>query len=67
MDETPDDPAEPETPAAAKDRARACGAEIAEILRRHRCRLVPMILDPEPVGRDGSGVIVRASYGIFPE
>ena len=49
-----------------EERSAACSAELVEVLRRHNCRLVARILDPEPVGHMGSGVIVRAESVVVP-
>lgn len=52
----------------ASTRAAACHDEIKRVLARFRCRLVPVINPPEPIGTEPvSGIIVRASYGILPE
>lgn len=51
----------------ARARAAACGAEVEKVLEKHRCKILPFITNPEPVGVDGSRVIIGASYGIFPE
>ena len=50
----------------ARERARECGAELEAVLAKHRCRIVPFLNSPEPVGNDGSKAIVSASFGIFP-
>jgi len=57
----------PEDRAAARARAIACGEEIAAVLKKHSCRIMPYIGEPEPVGRDGSKLIIQASYGIIPD
>lgn len=50
-----------------RERAARCGAELAEVLKKHRCRIVPFLTEPEPVGTDGSRVILGASYGVYPD
>ena len=50
-----------------RERAAACGAELAKVLEKHRCRIVPFLAPPEPVGNDGSKIIVSASYGVYPD
>lgn len=64
-------PAKPETTTeqhdAARERAHACGQEVAEVLRKHRCRILPYITQPEWVGQDGAKALIQASYGIMPD
>lgn len=52
--------------AEARKRAQECAAEIAEVLARFECSILPFIAEPEPVGRDGSKLIIQASYGVVP-
>ncbi len=56
-----------ETAAEAKKRARACGEQVSELLQKHRCRIIPYLMDPEPVGQERAGLLVRAAYAIVPE
>lgn len=42
------------------DPAQACSAEIAEVLARHGCRLVPYIAQPEYVGQAGRTIQISA-------
>lgn len=58
-------PVDPE--AEARSRAIACHEEIGRVLDRMRCRLVPMIADPEPVGSSGDRIQIRATYAIVPK
>ena len=51
----------------ARDRARRCAEEVDAILRKYRCRIVPQIDQPEPVGTYGACIQIRASYGYIPE
>lgn len=48
-------------------RAKLCSDQIRALLIKHKCRIVPILETPEPVGMDGSAAIIRANYGIFPE
>jgi len=50
----------------ARARAEECGRELETVLAKHRCRIVPFLNAPEPVGNDGSKAIISASFGIFP-
>ena len=52
----------------ASQRAQRCAEEVAAVLERHRCRIIPWIDRDgiEPVGMTGDRVIIRATYGIFP-
>ena len=63
--------AQPEITAEMREAARAraikCGEELSEVLKKHRCRIVPYIAEPEPVGRDGTKLMVQAAYGIIPD
>lgn len=52
--------------AALRERSRACYAEVAAVLAKHRCRIVAFLTAPEPVGTDGAKAIIGASYGIVP-
>ena len=52
---------------AARARAMKCGQELADLLAKHRCRIVPYIAEPEPVGRDGAKLMIQAAYGIIPD
>lgn len=47
---------------SAKDRAELCGREVAAVLARFGCRIVPYMQPPEQVGQ--SGLLVRAAFGI---
>ena len=59
---------QPETADQARARAQQCYQEMDAVLRRHHCRLVPQLHpELEPVGRDGSSGIVRASFGVIPD
>ncbi len=50
-----------------RERAAKCGAEVAEVLKKHRCQIIPYLTPPEPVGTEGSRAIIGASYGIYPD
>jgi len=46
------------------DRTAACGREIAEVLRRHGCMIVPRV-SLEQVGAGASGrFLLSAEYGV---
>ena len=52
----------------AAERAQKCGQELAVVLNKHRCRIMPRI-DPnaiEPVGMAGDKVQITATYWIAP-
>ena len=51
----------------ARERAQTCGQEIAEVLRKHKCRILPFIAQPEWIGDDGAKALIQASYGIVPD
>jgi len=55
-----------ETRDQMRQRAEDCGKEIHEVLTRHRCRIIPYLTTPEPVGQDGSRAIIGAAFGVFP-
>ena len=58
----------PETRDDALARANACHDEVAEVLAKHRCRILPHI-DPssiEPVGVAGDKVQITATFWIAP-
>lgn len=57
----------PETPEQARSRAQRCHEAIAAVCAEHHCRVVAMLRDPEPVGRDGSTVQLQAAYAIVPD
>jgi hypothetical protein len=57
----------PDARAEAAQRAASCGRELAEVLKKHRCRIVPYLLPLEPVGHEGSRALVQASYGVIPD
>ena len=46
-------------------RAAACGAEVQEVLNKHRCRLQPVLATPEAVGSGGDKAIIRADVVIL--
>lgn len=52
--------------AAAHGRAIACSAEIDDVLAKYRCRIMPRIEQPEPVGHVGNKIFLTASYWIAP-
>lgn len=54
------------TPApAAKDRQRECYQEVAQVLEKHRCRIVPALQQLEPIGTDGTRAMVTATFYIL--
>ena len=53
--------------AEARQRAVDCGKAIEAALQAHRCRIVPFILPPEPVGNNGEKMLLQASFGVVPE
>lgn len=61
-----------DAPANARDdaqaRARACADELAPILDKHRCRILPRLelSDIEPVGLAGDKIQLAATYWIAP-
>lgn len=57
---------QPDPREEARKRAETCGKEIEAVLRKHRCRIVPFLTTPEPVGTDGSKIMLGASFGIYP-
>lgn len=59
-------PATPD-PVDPRQQARQCYAEIAQVLARHSCRLVPVLTPPEAVGTDGSAVLIRATFAVVAE
>ena len=72
-DETPDevtelvDAPQPERD-DARERAHKCSMEIAAVLDKHRCRIMPRI-DPqtiEPVGLAGDKIQIAATFWIAP-
>ena len=65
-DASPTNDAKPDPRELARQRAEACGRAVEAILTEHRCRIVPYLLPPEPVGTDGSRAIIGASFGIVP-
>jgi len=69
--DAPEDPRIQGTPdqrTEAAHRAQACTAKINAALTEFRCRLVPVIDPPEPVGTEPvRRIIITASYGIMPE
>lgn len=58
-------PIDPRKEAVA--RAEKCGRAIEAVLREHRCRIVPYLLPPEPVGQEGTKALLQASFGVVPE
>ena len=66
-DVLPGKPGAHETEEQARARAERCGLAITEVLRDHRCRIVPYLLPIEPVGRAGSKGVIEAAFGIVPE
>ena len=67
--QTPSAPAEVPPEEAAKtpsrqERAAACREAIKAALAEHGCRIVPYLLDPEPVGAEGNRVMLTATYGL---
>lgn len=56
--------AEPAKQPSRQERAAACGEAIKAALAKYRCRIVPYLLDPEPVGQDGSRIMLTATYGL---
>ena len=49
------------TPVQRQDAARrsyACNAAINSVLQQYRCRLVPIIMPPEPIGTEPVGKII---------
>lgn len=63
----PAPPADTDPRQEAQQRAAACGRELAAVLDRYRCRIVPFLRPLEPVGHDGSRALVQASYGVIPD
>jgi len=57
------EPADPRD--AMRERAECCGKELEALLLKHRCRIVPFLTPPEPVGTDGSRAMIGASFGIY--
>lgn len=47
-------------------RAEACWRVMQQVLATYQCELRVFIADPEPVGRDGGGMLLRPSFGIHP-
>lgn len=54
------------TPEELRARSAECFAEIKLVLAKFDCRIVPFLLEPEPVGQDITKMLVTASYGIVP-
>lgn len=52
----------------AQQRAHECTQKIAEVLAKHRCRIMPHINPDtiEPVGVSGSKIQIEASFWIAP-
>lgn len=63
------DDAAPNTssPTDPRQQARQCYAEIAQVLAKHACRIVPLLTQPESVGADGSAVLIRATFAVVAE
>lgn len=57
---------EPETKDEKRHRVQACGEAIGEACNRFRCQIVPTIGEQEPVGFDGSKVMLTATFAIRP-
>jgi hypothetical protein len=51
----------------AQQRAHECGQRIQQLCADYRCRIVPFLRAPEPVGVDGSRMLIQASYGVIPD
>jgi hypothetical protein len=51
----------------AAGRAQQCGERIQQLCTEYRCRIVPFLRAPEPVGVDGSRMLIQASYGVIPD
>ncbi len=58
----------PTPPPDAEDRYQTCATEIAEVLRKHRCRIVAALSPPEAVGGEPTNkMLISATWGIMPE
>jgi hypothetical protein len=62
----PPPPADDKARQDMRQRAEACGAELQQVLARHRCFIQPYLQPVEPVGNDGSKAMVTAGYAILP-
>lgn len=47
-------------------RVQECQTEIAKVLNRHHCHIVPYLLDPQEVGTGHRTIQISAAYGIVP-
>lgn len=64
MDETVEPAADPQPPRDDQATLDACRAKLREVLAEYGCRIVPYLTRPEPVGTDGSRMIIGADYGV---
>jgi hypothetical protein len=62
----PTPPADEKARQDMRQRAEACGAELQQVLTKHRCFIQPFLQPVEPVGNDGSKAMVTASYAVLP-
>lgn len=51
----------------ARGRGRQCNAAIQQVLAQYHCRIMPILLQPEPVGNDGNKMMVTADVQIVPQ
>lgn len=49
-----------------QERARACYAELVEVLAKHGCSIAPILRPLEPIGHAGDRALVQASYAVIP-
>lgn len=62
----PAPPADEKQRQEMRDRATACGKEVAEVLSRHRCFIQPYLEPMEHVGNSGMRAVISASYAVLP-